>query len=336
MKVYGVAGKFSNISFEVNPGLPTFLPALSQIASLYKEHSPKQCVVSYIPTASIVAPSGGTSVGRVCLCYNMNMSDPPYESLRVAASTTGAVLGAPYQRIDMEIDCKRSAKFRRNLYVRDDVIPAGMALSDYDVVNLQICTDDVTTTGELGDIEIEYTWEFSYAQPQKTLCNAGAHIQTTGCTGDNPFGTTLVKQLGSLPVVLGWASTLSMVNNVFLIQGAGRYKIDFCWNQAGTTAGPGRPAINSIGPNVSYVDYIEPGSSADTSEYSAFTAYDSSGAGAMSWTTFVDISDIDQYQQGLNKIEIANITVGGVTVGAFGGMSNGILDLFISPIYTTA
>jgi hypothetical protein len=172
--VPSVPGSFTNLTFALNPGLPSIFSFLSQIAANYDEYQMIQLVFSYEPVISSASTVG--SMGSVLVAVNYNAGAEPFESFKQMVEYDGAVQSRVCDPILFGVECDpRKMANDAHLYVRSGAVPADEDIKTYDMGLFQVATSDVSNSFAVGDllghIFVEYTVQLAKPKLYASLGN---------------------------------------------------------------------------------------------------------------------------------------------------------------------
>jgi len=201
--IVGSVGFVTQLSMNLNPGIQTSFPWLSQIANAYEKFSVKQIQYRY----SSESPS--TSTGAVFLSPEYNPQDPPPTSKLETFQNEDTVRTVPWTNVVCKIPTKY-LKVYNDYFIRLGAIP-NSDLKTYDPIVMYVCTQGQANTALLGEIWVDYQIEL--INPQGNLNPIGG---TAICA---PIGaTTIFGNINNQPVFTGYLSirTNTNANNLVL------------------------------------------------------------------------------------------------------------------------
>ena len=183
--------------FEINPGVFTSFPLLSQFAQHFEEYDFIQCIFEF---KSLVTNGNSTAAGSVMLCPNYNASNPNLPDKRSIENASGSVSGKVTGSLFCGIECANDKTAYGGIkYVRTvDIDSAGRRM--YDLGFLQIATQGVPQGLAIGELWCRYKVRLSKMKVgglKIPSVGSGALLQCIGATG---IGSTLnVMPFSSLP-----------------------------------------------------------------------------------------------------------------------------------------
>lgn len=139
--------------FEINPGVFTSFPLLSQFAQHFEEYDFIQCIFEF---KSLVTDGNSTAAGSVMLCPNYNASNPNLPDKRSIENASGSVSGKVTGSLFCGIECANDKTAYGGIkYVRTvDIDSAGRRM--YDLGFLQIATQGVPQGLAIGELWCRY------------------------------------------------------------------------------------------------------------------------------------------------------------------------------------
>ena len=139
--------------FEINPGIFTSFPLLSQFAQHFEEYDFIQCIFEF---KSLVTNGNSTAAGSVMLCPNYNASNPNLPDKRSIENASGSVSGKVTGSLFCGIECANDKTAYGGIkYVRTvDIDSAGRRM--YDLGFLQIATQGVPEGLAIGELWCRY------------------------------------------------------------------------------------------------------------------------------------------------------------------------------------
>ncbi len=159
--IYGPAtGNFTNVTFEINPGIERTFPWLSQIACNYDEYTLHQLMFTYRPTVTEFAAASGQQ-GQVIMATQYNANDQPFTDKRVMMQYDGAMSS----KVSMEqihgVECDPSKiSGDQGKYIRNRPVLEDMDKNNYDHGQFNIAIADIPNTyanQSIGELWVSYT-----------------------------------------------------------------------------------------------------------------------------------------------------------------------------------
>jgi hypothetical protein len=200
---------FVNKGFEINPGLESTFPWLSQVAQNFEEYSLKQLIFTYKSTIQDVNSANG-QVGTVVTATQYNPSRPDFTSKMVMmeyahAHTTKAVDTNIH---GVEADPTKLSG-SEGKYVRAGDVPVNEDIKTYDLGRFQIAvcgTPPVLADLPIGELWVDYTVELRKPKLYSGLGKGISTFRVTHLTYDDsnsdqrcPLGNT--EDASLVPVV---------------------------------------------------------------------------------------------------------------------------------------
>jgi hypothetical protein len=194
-------GTGSSTSFDIqglnlNPGVSSSFPWLSQIARNFEEYRFSGLVFEY-KTLSVDAIAASTvNVGSVFMACDYNVLHGPFTSKQAVENYEFSVSGKPSQTMILPIECKRAETPVSTLYVRDEAMSVSASdLRLYDLGLVCIGSQGLPAPAHsIGELWVSYEVEFF--KPNVISSNVPGG-DTSGCSN-----RWLLQNAGSS----GWTS----------------------------------------------------------------------------------------------------------------------------------
>lgn len=183
--------------FEINPGVFTSFPLLSQFAQHFEEYDFIQCIFEF---KSLVTNGNSTAAGSVMLCPNYNASNPNLPDKRSIENASGSVSGKVTGSLFCGIECANDKTAYGGIkYVRTvDIDSAGRRM--YDLGFLQIATQGVPEGLAIGELWCRYKVRLSKMKVgalKLPAVGSGVSLQCIGASAiESPFN---VMPFSNLP-----------------------------------------------------------------------------------------------------------------------------------------
>jgi len=145
------------LTFRINPALPTFLPWLSTMAQLYEKYRVKSIRVMYHNLC------GTNTAGNVLMAFDPDVLDGAPADAVAFSQSTRYIDGAPWRMLTLNIPGSNQSYFTRS-----GAQPTGSDLKTYDYGQVHIATEAMADATSVGYIEIAYDIEFLERQPAPT------------------------------------------------------------------------------------------------------------------------------------------------------------------------
>jgi hypothetical protein len=194
---------FSVATISINPGIQATFPWLSKIAQNFESYRFRKLNFCY----ETEAPSslGGTLV----LAVDYDAIDNVPLSKQQALAYRSSVRSAPWTECCHKSVSEDLHKLKSN-YVRSGALPAGTDLKTYDVGNLFVVTQGVTTSSAVcGELYVEYDLDL-LTPLYEPVFQTGSSVNASGA------GSTTTNLLGTSAVAAG-SIGISHVNNVLTL-----------------------------------------------------------------------------------------------------------------------
>lgn len=149
LSIPGSSSWTSQLEFDLNPGLSSTFPWLSNVAEQYQEYKFTKLIVYYVP----IVPT--STQGDVIITPFYDALQPYPVSETQASDTVNAVIGSVW----MEHKCKLSNSLMHPSGVKKYIRSFRMSgdAKNYDVGRLQISTVNETGTSPIGKLYLDYT-----------------------------------------------------------------------------------------------------------------------------------------------------------------------------------
>nr|QKV51128.1 putative capsid protein [Crucivirus sp.] len=175
--IFGPAdGNFTNVRYNINPGLERTFPWLSQIACNYDEFTLSQLMFTYRPTVTDFAAASGQQ-GQVLMATQYNANDDPFTDKRVMMQYDGAMSSKVSCEQIHGVECDPSKlSGDQGKYIRNRPVLQGQDLNSYDHGAFNIAIADIPSTYQnqsLGELWVSYTVEL---RKPKFYANKGLAI----------------------------------------------------------------------------------------------------------------------------------------------------------------
>lgn len=147
---------FENSAFELNPGLVSTFPWLSQIAQNYEEYSFEQLMFTYTSLLSESTSSG--VIGSIIMTTNYNAGQPDFTNTSDMLNNIGTISARPIDGpIIHGIECDDSKNVLSSYFVRAGSVPEGQDIKTYDVGRFQVATEGMPVNDQLqGQLWVSY------------------------------------------------------------------------------------------------------------------------------------------------------------------------------------
>jgi hypothetical protein len=201
----GTPTAFGIAPFAINPGQETTFPWLSRIAKNYESYKFDSLVFSY----ETEAPSslGGTLVMTV----DYDASDDAPTTKQQAMTYRSAVRSAPWTSCS-HISLGEDLHKAKTNFVRPGLQPANTDIKTYDIGNLFVISQGVTTASAvLGELYVEYKVNLMTPvyEPAAPPLLGGSFIAGGALTTANPLGTVPVPDAQNIGVTVNALSDIT-------------------------------------------------------------------------------------------------------------------------------
>lgn len=262
---------FKNISFDLNPGITSTFPWLSQIAMSFSQYRFRGLVFEFKTTSSdtVLSSAASTSLGTVVMATQYNALDTPFTNKFEMENWEYSVSTKPSLSCMHPIECAKSQTPVSLLWTRNGPKPGDERL--YDLGNFNIAT--VGMQGEPGLSAIGELWcsyEIEFFKPQ-FIEDGGA--QTAYFTGSmlNNYPSSTVPLGGSGPIIKidpktsNWDCYLDPTDNasrIYVLDSiAKRILISIVWSWSSNVTFSTTPTLTSHG--AAFVGWLQDTTLAD-------------------------------------------------------------------------
>jgi hypothetical protein len=156
----GASNVFHIESWELNPGLPTSFPWLSQLAVNFEEYELVQLVYTFKSTISDFAANSG-QVGQVIMCTQYNPDSSPFATKDEMMLYEGGMSCKTTESMLHGIECDpKKIAGSSTKYVRVGSVPPTEDLKNYDLGRTSLAVVNAPTTyanQQIGELWVSYT-----------------------------------------------------------------------------------------------------------------------------------------------------------------------------------
>lgn len=184
-----IAGAFSNVTYQVNPGLASVFPFLSQIAANYEQYRFHGLVFEFI---SSTAPYGVTSLGTYVMAMAYNAAAPAYTSKPQIENSDYALSGRLDKSGMYGVECAEKSQATEYLYVRAPGQTTPVNLLDLGLFQMVTVPGvGLAPNSALGELWV--TYDIELIRPRISASRYGyAHFTGSLPTAGSPLGTTSI------------------------------------------------------------------------------------------------------------------------------------------------
>lgn len=204
---------YENSSFQLNPGLVSTFPWLSQIAVNYEEYAFVQLMFTYVSLLSEATASG--AVGSIIMSTNYNAGQDQFNNTNDMLNNVGTISARPTDGpIIHGVECDARKNVMDSLFVRVGSVPEGQDIKTYDMGKFQLATEGMPINDQLqGQLWVSYN---IILRKPKLFTAAGKGILCDMYKGFADF--SLVQPLGN-PIYASPNNTIGTVFETNLIGG---------------------------------------------------------------------------------------------------------------------
>ncbi len=201
---------FANTQLNINPGISTTFPWLSQIARNYESYLFNKCEFQFETQKS------SSTNGSLMMAVDFDAADSAPTSKTEIMSYHNAVRSAVWAECVNHSDKQDLAKFGVQRYNRFAALAANLDIKTYDVGNINVATQGCADTSAIGELYVDYDVEFMTPQtPSASTTDAGQKLVGVSGTKDTAW-------MGTTPTPTGTAY-FTATNNTFTCAVAGQY-----------------------------------------------------------------------------------------------------------------
>jgi len=152
-----VAGQpnFNNKAYPINPGQSALFPWLSTIAKQFEKYQFEKLTFVYKKEVSEYATAGQT--GKVIMSVDFDAADPPPGTKQQMEDTIPHADAMPCQSFSLPLAPRDLAPTATDAkFVRVGGLPGATDIKTYDVGNLNVATQGITSNSEVGELHVVY------------------------------------------------------------------------------------------------------------------------------------------------------------------------------------
>lgn len=202
-EIYGPAANTFDIkSYNINPGLETMFPWLSQIAQNYEEYEMIQLVVSFRSTITDIGSSTNGQCGTIIMATNYDPAAAPFTDKAQMMAYDGAMSSKCTESMAHGVECDPSKlSGSAGKYIRAFGLDQTKDLKDYDLGLFQVAVSNVPSgfvAQSIGELWVTYTVKL---RKPKFFTGRGLGISrdifvSNGLEAtNNPFGGNILRGL---------------------------------------------------------------------------------------------------------------------------------------------
>jgi len=210
-------GAFNIQNFQINPGLLSTFPWLSQMtAGVFQKYRINGMVFEFRSTSSELTTN--VNLGYVVMATDYDSSDTPFTSKAQMENTSFAVSSKPSSNIIHAIECAPKLNVAQQLYLRSGSIPVNTDIRLFDLGRFSIATGGVSTaSATLGELWVSY--DVSCIQPflgVPASYQQQLHLNLAGTAAATPL--LLDRSVNPIqPVFNSFAGSVSLTNTSVIL-----------------------------------------------------------------------------------------------------------------------
>lgn len=168
-------------SININPGIISAFPWLSNIANNYDSYLFERLVFEFVPSSPTSEP------GKVMLMIDFDAEDVAPADKMQAMNYYRAESGTPWTRFSYD-SLRQDLHKRKTYYVRRGNVGAN-DLQNYDTGKFYYCTTGQSHASILGEIYVTYIVRLMTPQSNSTAVGLSRYARLSGTNTGNRFGT---------------------------------------------------------------------------------------------------------------------------------------------------
>jgi hypothetical protein len=259
---------FAIQSYNINPGLVSTFPYLSQIALNFETYRLNGLIFEYRPTSGSAISTSSAALGTVIMATNYDPADNLFLNKQQMDSYEFSTSCVPFESMIHPVECKPFSNVLDVQYIRTGGVPAGEDIQFYDRGLFQIATQGMQSAYTAGELWVSYDVQLLKPRILPNLVNTPyfhlAEGPNASATAAAPFGTT-----GSV-YVSGNIGVNLISTNTFQLNNAGTYLITAVWRGSNIAAAPTlTPGSNITAPLRGFNDVFSGGGNAFNSAFNA-------------------------------------------------------------------
>lgn len=197
---------FNNSALQLNPGIPSTFPWLSEIANSFEQYRWRGLVFTYKSTSADLVTGGSGALGSVIMATDYDSLDPLYTTKMEMENAEFTKSAKPSVSFVHPVETARGQTPYKLLYTRENPVPANADRRLYDIGTFQIATTGMPASGNgtaIGELWVSYEIELLKPQFHKHSCDNAIHFQASlfpvdeAITMPNFFADTMVQMPGS-------------------------------------------------------------------------------------------------------------------------------------------
>lgn len=179
---------YAKNEFDVNPGLDSTFPYLSNIARNFQQYRMKGLIFEFKSTSASALNSTNTALGTVALAMQYQTDAPSFTSKGEMLNEMWSVDGKPSEDVLLPIECDPSVTPMMVNYIRSGDLPSNRDKKMYDLGRVTVATVGSQAIAVVGELWVSYEVELHKPQAQGNRYSMEcAHYSTTGNTASEPL-----------------------------------------------------------------------------------------------------------------------------------------------------
>lgn len=212
---------YAKNEFDVNPGLDSTFPYLSNIARNFQQYRMKGLIFEFKSTSASALNSTNTALGTVALAMQYQTDAPSFTSKGEMLNEMWSVDGKPSEDVLLPIECDPSVTPMMVNYIRSGDLPSNRDKKMYDLGRVTVATVGSQAIAVVGELWVSYEVELHKPQAQGNRYSMEcAHYSTTGNTNAEPLKGP-AKYLDNI------GCTITSTSITFPTTASGRYFVQY-------------------------------------------------------------------------------------------------------------
>lgn len=222
----GPTTAFNVQTYDINPGMATFLNKLAQVAANFKMYKMTKLIVLYKSTTSDIGASTTGQVGMVIIASTPNCNDADFVGKRDMLDFKGAVSAKTTDNLVHGFECDREKGAAGWRYVRTLPVLTNEDQKTYDVGTIAVAVSNCPAAFSnlmIGELWLEYEFELKDFFLNSSLGNViprdfyTSPVQGATATGANLFGGANAKLLKDQQNSIGCRVALGPTGGTFTL-----------------------------------------------------------------------------------------------------------------------
>lgn len=185
---------FQATNYDINPGLVTSFPFLSQLAASFQQYRFRGLVYEFKSSSADALSATSTNLGYVALAAQYRSDAPTFTDKIAMMNEMWSVDVKPAENVLLPIECDPNENVLPFNYVRTGPLSPNQDKKFYDVARLCVATGSTPNANTIGELWV--TYEIEFKKPSATITTTGANILAyTAISGNSSGGSPLGNSL---------------------------------------------------------------------------------------------------------------------------------------------